>query len=622
MNGSGLVKSSFNQRRRKQAFDNAGGNADAIQRNTSSNEEEASLDLLGSESGSDQSEVLISSNNQSVLNKENDSNNERSGQSSYRSNTDSHEPKTPDDNDEIQDSQTFNMSNFGSEDMESIQNPSELLLYEPNIDFVDNDNKSFNNWDQMSINDNIPDYPFNGYSRYQPPSGDTLGLDRDEDLEDSLIANLTIDRRYPHYSQDPLSFLMSQEKSISSHLQKNIKSHSEISKKGLSSKYVRHQSENYLKSLASIYQSIVELYEKELKRKSIILSSFERWEQDKNRITNKVKEIRSDKNQEGHRLKQLIEESSIVDDEIDQLEKRLKQLKEKKNVLKNEITQSQSIIESRSSSYLESLRKIENVEREAIMRLSQECSIESGLSNSSLGFPIGANNKKTQTFGLKSFLMKFSSDSSHSYDEIDAGPVIEMLQRQVASFKDCIESFNSKKINFEEASIIWENVTSVLNSLEVKISTILQNQSKNNESIDQSKGKIIEHLTQTQDLLIERLDSIKNMNESLKDLILTEISVLDMGINMIDPGARKPLPQTTELDTKSKSGSPHAINPTIAKFSISEKALASSPPHATLAVGSGSFNSSNSGSLKSQLRNGLKKDATNIVKNDKLTKRD
>lgn len=62
------------------------------------------------------------------------------------------------------------------------------------------------------------------------------------------------------------------------------------------------------------------------------------------------------------------------------------------------------------------------------------------------------------------------------------------------------------------------------------------------------------------------------------------------------------------------------INPTVAKFSISDKALASSPPHATLAVGSGSFSSSGT-TLKSQIKNGLfKKDVTKDK--GKQTKRD
>ena len=611
MNSSGTVKSSFDNRRRKHSADSGilpSNGVDAIPKSSIveeshlSNSQQASLDSR---------DLLSNPNSLTKNNKSYQSGTEKSSHSSYRSN--SHEPKTPIDSEQQEDN-NFNLSDFAADDMESIKNPSELLLYEPAHEMSELYD-SVDNWSPMESID-IPEYSqydMDNYRSLEPSLYETTLLQRDTQPQD-LIENLPIERRISHYSQDPLSFLMSQDKVINLHLQQNIKSHAEVSKKGLSSKSIRHNIENCLKSLSSVYQSIAELYQKEQKRKSIILKSFEKWEQNKKILNEKVQDIRSENNTEGYRLTQLLKESTTVDEEIESLEKRLKQLKEKKKVLGNEIAQSQSIIESRSSSYLESLREIEKVEKNAIIKLSHERSIESGLSNSSLGFPIGNNTR--QKFGLKNFLRSFSTPLDSTFDEVDAAPVIELIERQIDTFKDCIDDYKLKETSYEEAFIIWADISTILNGLETTIYDILQ---QNGSSKDDIKSKIVDNLTQTQKLLIERLDSINNMNGQLKSLIHTEISILDMGIKMIQPDHKSNAPSPPD-DTKEAQVFAPTINPTVAKFSISDKALASSPPHATLAVGSGSFSSSGT-TLKSQIKNGLfKKDVTKDK--EKQTKRD
>lgn len=601
MSGSGSFKSSFDHRRKKQnaVKDDLPPEVSAIPSPSNAQED----NLLNSQPGSFESMDMTSRIN-------GDNRGYFSGtESSYKSKSDSYEPKTPDDHEQIEDSQEFEQSNTTNDDAVSIENPSDLLLYEPQDRGEGiSDNLEIPEYSQYSIND---------FDSFEPSLYDTVLLHKGEP-ERSAFENLPIEKRYSHYSQDPLSFLMSQEKLIQSQLQRNIKSHTEVSKKGLSSKSIRLNIENCLKSLASVYQSIGELYMREKKRKSIILNSFERWEKNKKYLTNKVQDIRSDNNEEGYRLKQLLNEAGTVDEEIEQLEKRLNQLKEKKKVLKNEIAQSQSVIESRTSSYLESLREVEKVERDAIIKLSQERSIESGLSDLSLGFPVADGLQAGQRSGLKSFLMNMSASIHQSFSDINADPVIEMVQRQIASYGDCINSFHAKEISFDEASVIWANVSGILNNLEGTLSRLLGKQSTDTKSIEDIKTRIVDHLRETQDILQERLESIKSMNEVLKSLIRTEISILDMGIGMIAPDQRKPQIESPQSSPPPKQPSPPTINPTVAKFTISDKALASSPVDATLAVGAGSF--APSVSLKSQLKSGLfKKDFT---RDDKQTKRD
>lgn len=608
MSGSGSFKSSFDHMRKRQNSEKSDSLPPDVSasNNIPSSSTVQEDNLLNSQPGSFESLDMISKAND-------DFRGYFSGtESSYKSKSDSYEPKTPDDHEQNLNSQDFEQSrSIDEEDAASIENPSDLLLYEPE----DRTAGLSDNLDTLDIPE-YSQYSINSFDSFEPSLYDTVLLHKNES-EGLSFESLPIEKRYSHYSQDPLSFLMSQEKLIQAQLQRNIKSHTEVSKKGLSSRSIRLNIQNCLKSLSSVYQSIGELYLRERKRKSIILNSFERWEKNKKYLTDKVQEIRSDNNEEGYRLKQLLNESGTVDEEIEQLEKRLNQLKEKKKVLKNEIAQSQSVIESRTSSYLESLREVEKVERDAIIKLSQERSIESGLSDLSLGFPVEGL-QATQRSGLKSFLMNMSASIQQSFSDVNAEPVIEMVQRQIASYGDCIQVFHSKETSFEEASVIWANVSGTLNNLESTLSRLLGKQSTENKSIEDVKTKIVGHLREIQDILQERLKAIKNMNEVLKSLIKTEISILDMGIGMIAPDQRRPELNSPQESTPPKPHSPPAINPTVAKFTISDKALASSPADATLAVGAGSF--APSVSLKSQLKSGLfKKDSST---NGKQTKRD
>lgn len=617
MSGSSVFKSSFDNRKKKhnpESTDLPSNNTFGAIPNSPVNEEQS---LSTSEPASFESRRSSGSDSEVPNGHMNGKDTERSLGSSSKSN--SHELKTPTGSEQQDDN--FEKSDFEADDIESIENPAELLLhgYGEGIDDIYDSVENLGLIDSIDIPE-FSEYDVDEYKSSEISPYDSVFMHSDE--QKNLVEDLPFGKRFPPRSQDPLLFLMSQEKVIKSQLQGNVKAHAEVSKKGLSSKSIRLNIEKYLQTLAQVYQSIIELYQKEFKRKTIMLKHFEKWEKNKQLLNDKVKDIRSESNKEGYRLSQLLKESSLVDEEIESLEKRLKQLKEKKKVLGNEVAQSQSIIESRTSSYLESLRGIEKVERTAIIKLSQERSTESGLSNSSLGFPIGRSSvKQYQKFGLQSLFKNFSSHLDSAY-EIGAAPVVEMLERQIGSFKDCIDDFQLKEESFKEAFIIWEDISALLNELEITISDILKQQatSTNEGARDQTKSKIVESLTQTQNLLFERLDSITNMNETLKDLILTEISTLDMGIQMIAPEHKTralPLEKIGAKDIQ-RPISQAATNPTVARFSISDKALASSAPHTTLAVGSGSLSSSET--LQSKLKNGLfKKDSTT---DSKQTKRD
>ncbi|CAH2448241.1 Autophagy related protein [Komagataella phaffii CBS 7435] len=153
------------------------------------------------------------------------------------------------------------------------------------------------------------------------------------------------------------------------------------------SKYLKEQSSKVEKARANIVTNLTRLslvlssifntYQAKAQDKQAILDKIEEWEDEKKSLLDDMKEVLStDDNADGetHKFLELASESINVENEIEALETRLKQLKIKQRTLKNECFQSQGIIESRLSNFVQAVEKIEMRERKSIEQVVQQLS--------------------------------------------------------------------------------------------------------------------------------------------------------------------------------------------------------------------------------------------------------
>ncbi|CCH43532.1 hypothetical protein BN7_3084 [Wickerhamomyces ciferrii] len=592
---STYVKSSFKSRSERSGQSNHTNDANAI----------PNMPVSADEDEDDEESTLLVSQNNSIRSNFTENNLDMNSlKNSFQINgdyiSDSYEPNTPDGN-------SINFQTSKNNNPISGQPP--IMQYA-----TDNDDHSLSNeFNELSFND-LTDVPI--ISKYS-----TLPLDNYEEFEPTL-ENTTLLNSHSYISQpfdtsikqrslnnDPLSYLVSQEQNIETQLQKNVDSHYDISKKGLSSKKIRRNILNCLDTKRNVYDAIIEIYNVELNRKKLILKAFKGWEHNKLLLNHKIEEIRTSESGKGLRLNQLLDESRSVDNEMQQLENRLLQLKDKKKVLKNEITQSQSIIESRASSYIETLQDLQKEENDAIVAISKEKTIESGLSNM-----IENDDFTNQSiFSMKYYLGKFAPKLPDAGKiSIDSSQIIEVVARQSESFKDHIDDYSKKRENMNQGSIIWQDITNDLNLLEDNISNLLNQQSKTKGLSVETSSKALELLTKSVDHLTERRISLKQMDHVLRKLVENEISILKQGIHMIDPNATSPNTSSmSDLKDHTDASNNHKLahtldssgfdNKSIPKINVPGKAIGHSTVDTIPAIRSGSF-SSTPGSFKSQLK--------------------
>lgn len=111
--------------------------------------------------------------------------------------------------------------------------------------------------------------------------------------------------------------------------------------------------------LSDKYNSLHELYMKDLNQMERINQYFLRWDKKRNSILHKISNIKSNKNEHGSKLEQLFDKSNDIDSEIQELEGRLRLLRNKKKVIKDEIQYTSSVLESKSSKYVHAFKNLE-----------------------------------------------------------------------------------------------------------------------------------------------------------------------------------------------------------------------------------------------------------------------
>lgn len=424
-----------------------------------------------------------------------------------------------------------------------------------------------------------------------------------EDTLQTGVGNISIPV-ITEQGDDPMKYLLVEEKSLNMRLNDLMMKHSRASKKGVSTRLIRDNISRCFRSLSMVYQAVTELYDAQKNQKTTILDSFKEWEAAKKTLNANIEDIQSTNNEEGLRLRHLEQQSRDIDNEVDKLEMRLQQLKAKKKVLSTEITRSQSVIESRTSSHLESLKQIETAEKSVVTKLFAN-------GGAFVAQQMAINEQRPASM-LGSFLTRFAPQSYPQVSNYDPDQVIDIIERQLQLLTDGVDNYSTKEKVYEESLVIWENISEVLLNLEHDLKVALKSQTS--DSTESTKMKLQSYITKTLELLQSRMDSIKDMNDILKNLFQTEISILQTGLQMIDPKLKfKPIHEVSSPQP------PLITKPAMRKPSIAEPTLSTSPPERAVNAGVGPFIPSTSlgNRLKDTLTGKKPRSISDIGKNEK-----
>lgn len=155
-------------------------------------------------------------------------------------------------------------------------------------------------------------------------------------------------------------------KTLQNELHGSIKLQKKLLDNGEDTSRVRSSISRNFKRLSENFYSLNELYSQEVSYNESLHESFKRWDKRREKILNKISLIKSNKNKHGSKLEKLLGESDIIDNEILNLERKLTGLKSKKKLINAEIEDTSSVLESRTSKYVETFRNIERQGFEAL----------------------------------------------------------------------------------------------------------------------------------------------------------------------------------------------------------------------------------------------------------------
>lgn len=162
-----------------------------------------------------------------------------------------------------------------------------------------------------------------------------------------------------HQDESPLEFLTNKNKVLLREINKNLALHKSYLQTG-DDKLARVRSmlaQNF-EQISENYYSLNEQYLAEISRTEELLTSFELWDKRRDVLLLKIRGVKQ-KSKHALKLRDLMDASDAVDDEIDALEQRLRALREKKKALASEIDTTSLVVESRAARYVGMFNNLE-----------------------------------------------------------------------------------------------------------------------------------------------------------------------------------------------------------------------------------------------------------------------
>ncbi|KAK6461482.1 hypothetical protein DFJ63DRAFT_184844 [Scheffersomyces coipomensis] len=242
----------------------------------------------------------------------------------------------------------------------------------------DSDRKSPIGNRPLSTNDNSnilinPSFPINGL--------DSEMLNHDFQQQSQMLPSVILGK-FPidlnsidipkNDDETPLEFLTSKNGFLLKEMHKNIQIHESYLGSGDENlNKLRSMIFQNFEQLSLNYYSLNEIYAKDISYTESLTSSFQKWDKNRSKILSRIQNIKSDKNKHGAKLSGLLDESNSIDVEIGKLEKQLQSLRQKKVLINQEIQDTSSVLESKTSKYVEMFKALEVQGREAVLLLLQ-----------------------------------------------------------------------------------------------------------------------------------------------------------------------------------------------------------------------------------------------------------
>ncbi|CAH2355305.1 hypothetical protein CLIB1423_24S00672 [[Candida] railenensis] len=162
-------------------------------------------------------------------------------------------------------------------------------------------------------------------------------------------------------SSSPIEYVLNRAKFLQNELQKNLSLQSKMLESGDSrlSKLRQMIAQNF-DQIAENNEALTELYSKDLDNTRRSYEQFQKWEIRRDKLLSKIKSVKNPENNKyGKKLASLADESKDIDSQIVDLESKLQQLREKKVLVNQEIELTSSVLESRTSQFVESFKNLE-----------------------------------------------------------------------------------------------------------------------------------------------------------------------------------------------------------------------------------------------------------------------
>lgn len=216
---------------------------------------------------------------------------------------------------------------------------------------------------------------------------------------------------------------------------------------------VRSAIRDYLQLLSENSLALNELYSSELALTQRVVSNLSKWDAKRNKVLNKILKIKSSQNKTGNKLKMLVEECNDVDEQISNLELRLQELRLKKQAIASEITNTSSVLESKTSKYVNYFRHLEKQGELAISKYLTDFSFGSPEKNTSIKIvPVDVTFRKNMEDDLSLGQDHKSNDHHIEFTERSKG--LELTSKAVAISTD--KSLSLDKNLGSDASNIFE----------------------------------------------------------------------------------------------------------------------------------------------------------------------
>lgn len=160
--------------------------------------------------------------------------------------------------------------------------------------------------------------------------------------------------------------LLDTNKTLQDELHRNIRIQKKLLANGEDTSRIRSFISHNFKQISENFYSLNELYSREVSYNESLHENFKKWDSRREKILKKISSIKSNRNKHGSKLEKLLGESDIIDNEISGLEKKLAALRSKKKLINAEIEDTSSVLESRTSKYVETFRNLEKQGTEAL----------------------------------------------------------------------------------------------------------------------------------------------------------------------------------------------------------------------------------------------------------------